>query len=72
MKLGDTVLQNPSRAEESNDDFEWHRNFPSDKAGVNQFVGEKSWLDKTAARSITENSQPRVISSCRIFRPSWH
>jgi hypothetical protein len=55
----DATLQDPSSAEENNEDLEWCHQLPSDKADVHQFVGEQSGLDKIAACNITENSQPR-------------
>jgi hypothetical protein len=58
-ELKDTTLQDPSSAEENDEDLEWHHQLPSDKADVHQFVGEQSGLNKTAAPNITENSQSR-------------
>jgi hypothetical protein len=57
-ELEDTTLQDPSSAEE-NDDLEWHHQLHSGKTGLYQFVGEQNGLNKTPARKITENSQPR-------------
>jgi hypothetical protein len=62
-ELEDTTLQDPSSAEEENEeDFECHLKLSSDKADVHQFVGEQNGLNKAAAPSITENSQP-----CELF-----
>jgi hypothetical protein len=57
-ELEDTTLQESSSAEE-NDDLEWRHQLPSDKADVHQFVGEQSWLNKTATRNVTTNLEPR-------------
>jgi hypothetical protein len=69
-ELEDIKLQDPSSAEENEEDLEWHHQLPSDKADVHQFVGEQNGLNKAAAPTITENYN-LVSSSCCIFRPSW-
>jgi hypothetical protein len=62
-ELVDTTLQDPSSAEEENvEDLECHHQLLSDKADVHQFVGEQNGLNKAAAPTITENSQP-----CELF-----
>jgi hypothetical protein len=55
--IEDNTLQDPSSAEED-EDLQWRRRLPSDKADVRQFVGEQSGLDKTAASNITDFSTP--------------
>jgi hypothetical protein len=41
-ELKDTALQEPSSAEENNEDLLWCHQPPSDKADVHQFVGEQN------------------------------
>jgi hypothetical protein len=41
-ELEDTTLQDPSIAEENDEDLEWHPQLLSDKADVHQFVGEQN------------------------------
>jgi hypothetical protein len=60
-EVEDTTVQDPSSAEEIDEDLEWCHQFPSDKAAVHQFLEEQSGLDKTVARNNTENSQPRDL-----------
>jgi hypothetical protein len=45
-ELEDTTIQDPSSAEENDEDLEWHHQLPSDKADVHQFFGKTQWAEQ--------------------------